>query len=153
VRDHVPDFRQVARMRLPPFQQLPTDPHAVPRRAVREGLVHSLLQIAWGDAGHSVEAPMTDAKTCWETIKTEGGNVIDAVKKLIHKGNVRRIVIEHRGRTVAEFPLTAGVVGSVLAPPLAAIGAIYALATDCTIKVERLESDEKPAEPRQPTAH
>jgi hypothetical protein len=48
------------------------------------------------------------------------------------------VVIEHQGRIVAEFPLTAGVVGSVLAPPLAAIGAIYALAKECTIKVERV---------------
>ena len=91
--------------------------------------------------------------TLWETIKIESGNVVDAVRDLIHKGNVRRVVIEHQGRTVAEFPLTVGVVGSVLAPPLAAIGAIYALAKDCTIKVERVESTEKPAEPSRPTAH
>jgi hypothetical protein len=92
-------------------------------------------------------------KTFWETIKTESGNVIDAVRDLIQKGNVRRVVVEHHGRTVAEFPLTVGVVGSVLAPPLAAIGAIYALAKDCTIKVERVELADKTAEPRQPAAH
>ena len=57
---------------------------------------------------------MPETKTFWETIKIEGGNVIDAVRDLIHKGNVRRVVIEHQGRTVAEFPLTVGVVGSVL---------------------------------------
>ena len=79
-------------------------------------------------------------KTFWETIKTEGGNVIDKLRELIHQGNVRRVVIEQDGRVVAEFPLTAGVVGSLLAPPLAAIGAIFALAKDCTIKVERVES-------------
>jgi hypothetical protein len=95
---------------------------------------------------------MADTKTFWETVKTEGGNVLDVVRDLIHKGNVRRIVIEHQGRTVAEFPLTAGVVGSLLAPPLAAIGAIYALAKDCSIKVERVESAAKPTE-TQPTAH
>jgi hypothetical protein len=77
-------------------------------------------------------------KTCWETIRTEGSNAIEAVRDLIHQGNVRRVVIEQQGRTVAEFPLTIGVVGSVLAPPLAAIGAIYALAKDCSIKVERV---------------
>jgi hypothetical protein len=92
-------------------------------------------------------------KTFWETIKIEGGNVIDAVRDLVHQGNVRRVVIEQQGRTVAEFPLTVGVVGSVLAPPLAAIGAIYALAKDCTIKVERVEASEKPAEPRQRDVH
>jgi hypothetical protein len=92
-------------------------------------------------------------KTFWETIKIESGNVIDAIGDLIQKGNVRRVVIEHQGRTVAEFPLMAGVVGSVLAPPLAAIGAIFALAKDCTIKVERVEPTENPAEPGQPPAH
>jgi hypothetical protein len=93
-------------------------------------------------------------KTIWETLKIEGGNVIDKLRELIHKGNIRRVVIEHQGRTVAEFPLTAGVVGSVLAPPLAAIGAIYALAKDCTIKVERVEPVEQPGEVRQqPTTH
>jgi hypothetical protein len=82
---------------------------------------------------------MTES-TCWETVKTEGKNAIEALRDLVHEGNVRRIVIQQQGRTVAEFPLTAGVVGSVLAPPLAAIGAIYALATDCSIKVERVAS-------------
>ena len=51
---------------------------------------------------------MPETKTFWETIKIEGGNVIDAVRDLIHQGNVRRIVVEHQGRTVAEFPLTVG---------------------------------------------
>ena len=76
-------------------------------------------------------------RTFWETLKTEGGNALDCVREIVRQGNVRRIVVLHEGRTVAEFPLTAGVVGSVLAPPLAAIGAIFALAKDCTIKVER----------------
>jgi hypothetical protein len=62
------------------------------------------------------------------------------------------VIIEHQGRTVAEFPLTAGVVGSVLAPPLAAIGAIYALAKDCTIKVERVDTSEKTIEPHRQQA-
>jgi hypothetical protein len=96
---------------------------------------------------------MAETKTFWETIKTEGGNVIDALRELIHKGNVCRVIVEHQGRTVAEFPLTAGVVGSVLAPPLAAIGAIYALAKNCTIKVERVELKQQPEEPRQATMH
>ena len=91
--------------------------------------------------------------TFWETIKTESGNVIEKVREIIHKGNVRRVVIEQDGRVVAEFPLTAGVVGSLLAPPLAAIGAIYALAKDCTIKVERIETASTTTESRQNVAH
>ena len=79
-------------------------------------------------------------KTFWESIRTESENVVEKLKQLIHEGNVRRIVIQHQGRTVAEFPLTAGVVGALLAPVLAAIGAIVALLKDCTIQVEREDS-------------
>jgi hypothetical protein len=82
------------------------------------------------------------AKTIWESIKSESENVVEKLKQLIHEGNVRRVVIQHQGRTVAEFPLTAGVVGAVLAPVLAAIGAIVALLKDCTIQVEREESQD-----------
>jgi hypothetical protein len=81
-------------------------------------------------------------KTIWESIKTESENVVEKLKQLIHEGNVRRVVIQHQGRTVAEFPLTAGVVGAVLAPVLAAIGAIVALLKDCTIQVEREASQD-----------
>ncbi len=76
-------------------------------------------------------------KTFWETFKAESGSVLEKLRGLVHEGNVRRIVIQHEGRTVAEFPLTAGVVGVVLAPVLAAVGAIVALLKDCTIQVER----------------
>jgi hypothetical protein len=62
---------------------------------------------------------------------------MDKVKALIHEGNVRRVVIEHGGRTIAEFPLTVGVVGAVLAPVVAALGALVAVLQDCTIHIER----------------
>lgn len=80
-------------------------------------------------------------RTSWESVKAEGESVIDRIKALIHAGNVRRVVIHHQGRTVAEFPLTAGVVGAVLAPVLAAIGALIALLKDCTIEVERTDTE------------
>jgi hypothetical protein len=80
-------------------------------------------------------------KTYWESFKAEGENVIHKIKAFIHEGNVRRVVIQHEGRTVAEFPLTAGVVGAVLAPVLAAIGALVALLQDCTIQVERAKPE------------
>jgi hypothetical protein len=73
----------------------------------------------------------------WETFKVEGLNVIEKVRELIREGNVRRIVVEQDGKTIAEFPLTAGVVGAVLAPVVAALGALVALAKDCTIHIER----------------
>jgi hypothetical protein len=75
--------------------------------------------------------------TYWESLKAEGTNILDKLKDLIHEGNVRRVVIQHQGRTVAEFPLSAGVVGALLAPVLAAVGAIVALLKDCSIQVER----------------
>ena len=77
------------------------------------------------------------AKTYWESFKAEGEAAIEKLKALIHEGNVRRVVIEQEGRTIAEFPLTAGVVGTVLAPVVAAIAAVVALLKDCTIRVER----------------
>jgi hypothetical protein len=79
------------------------------------------------------------ADTTWESFKAEGANVLEKIKELIRKGNVRRVVIEHEGRTVAEFPVTAGVVGVLLAPMVAAIGALVALLKDCTIHIERTD--------------
>ena len=76
--------------------------------------------------------------TWWETIKVQGGQLLDSTKKLIEEGNVRRVVVKQEEHTIAEFPLTVGVVGAVLAPVLAAIGAIAALVTDCSIEVERV---------------
>ena len=80
-----------------------------------------------------------------ETIKVEGGQLIDRVKALIHEGNVRRIVIKQHDRIVMEFPLTLGVVGAAIAPALAAVGAVAALLTECTIEVEREEATPPPA--------
>jgi hypothetical protein len=88
-------------------------------------------------------------KTYWESFQAGGTNILDRLKDLIHEGNVRRIVIQHQGRTVAEFPLTAGVVGAVLAPVLAAIGAIVALLKDYSIQVER--EGQKRSDRQQPT--
>jgi hypothetical protein len=76
--------------------------------------------------------------TFTESFKVAGAQLVDKVKTLLHEGNVRRISIKHAdGRVVAEFPLTVGVVGAVLAPVVAAVGAIAAVLTECTIEVER----------------
>lgn len=77
-------------------------------------------------------------RSCMETIAAEGGQLLEEVKRLIGEGNVRRIVIKQGKDTVVEFPLTVGVAGTLLAPWLAAVGAIAALITDCTIEVERV---------------
>ena len=67
-------------------------------------------------------------KTSWESVKAEGSAALDKLKEIVHEGNVRRVRVRQGERTIAEFPLTAGVVGAVLAPALAAIGALVALA-------------------------
>ena len=76
-------------------------------------------------------------RTIWETIRLQGSELLEKVKQIIQEGNARRVVIKQGNRTVAEFPLTAGVVGTVLAPVLAAIGAVVALLNDCSIEIER----------------
>jgi len=76
-------------------------------------------------------------RTIWEMIRLQGNELLDKLKKVIQEGNARRIVIKQGERIVAEFPLTAGVVGALAAPVLAAIGALIALVKDCSIEVER----------------
>ena len=73
-----------------------------------------------------------------EEFKLTGDDIIAKIKELVHEGNVRKIIIKNEeGQTVVEFPLTAGVIGVALLPMYAAIGAIVALAANCTIVVER----------------
>ncbi len=73
-----------------------------------------------------------------DEFKVSGEMLLTRIKELVHEGNVRRIVIKNdAGHVLAEFPLTAGVVGAILVPVWAAIGAIAALVADLTIEVER----------------
>jgi len=81
-------------------------------------------------------------RTFKESFKVTADRLVDAVKKLLHEGNVRRVIIKQEGHTIVEFPLTVGVIGAVLAPMLAAVGAIAAVATDCTVEVERAVEDD-----------
>jgi hypothetical protein len=79
-------------------------------------------------------------RTIWETIRLQGNELLESLRRLIQEGNARRIVIKQGDRIVAEFPLTAGVVGALVAPVLAAIGALIALVKDCSIEVEKVIS-------------
>ena len=78
-------------------------------------------------------------QTFKESFKVAGAQLVDAVKKLVHEGNVRRVIIKQGDHVVVEFPLTVGVVGTVLAPILAAIGAVAAIVNECTLEVERVD--------------
>ncbi len=97
-----------------------------------------------------------EATTSTEEFAVEGGHLVEKVKELVREGNVRRIVIKDpEGRTIMELPVTVGVVGGVvgvlMAPTIAAIGALAALAADYSIQVER-EAVKTPEPAAAPTA-
>jgi len=79
--------------------------------------------------------------TFTESFKVAADQLVDAIKQIVHEGNVRRVIIKQDGRTVVEFPITVGVIGTVFAPMLAAAGAIAAVLTECTLEVERTKSE------------
>ena len=79
------------------------------------------------------------AEQTWkESFKVTGEQLLGVVKQLVHEGNVRRVIIKQDARIVVEFPLTVGVIGTVLAPVLVAVGALAAVLAECTIEVERV---------------
>jgi hypothetical protein len=79
-----------------------------------------------------------NAKVVVQDIKVAAEDVLKTVKEAVREGNVRRITVKDRdGKVVATFPLAVGVVGVVVAPVLAAIGAITAILTDCTLSIEK----------------
>ena len=81
---------------------------------------------------------MTKDQTQSEEFHFNGEELLGRIKDLIRQGNIRRIIIKNKeGQTVMEIPLTIGVVGAVLAPSLAAIGAIAALLSEATVIVEK----------------
>lgn len=82
---------------------------------------------------------MNEQKTIREEFKITGEQLLQKVKELIHEGNIRRVIVKQDDRTLLEIPLTLGVAGILLAPTLAALGALAALVTECTIVVERVE--------------
>ncbi|HEX9632947.1 MAG TPA: DUF4342 domain-containing protein [Gemmatimonadales bacterium] len=84
---------------------------------------------------------MADERVKTSEFRVRGDNLVSRIKEILHEGNVRRIIIKtDEGRTLLEIPLTIGVVGAVLAPVWAALGALAALAADLRILVEKVES-------------
>ena len=81
-----------------------------------------------------------EGKTKFEEFRVTGGEILDKIKEILHEGNVRRIILkDEKGKTFMELPLTVGVVGAIVAPVLAAVGAVAALASNLTIVVEKIE--------------
>jgi hypothetical protein len=84
---------------------------------------------------------MPEQKFKTEEFRVEGEKLIAKIKELIHEGTIRRIIIKDKeGKTVMEIPMTFGVVGVLLAPQLAAIGAIAALLSEATVVVEKADA-------------
>lgn len=76
--------------------------------------------------------------TTYESFKVNGENLVNKIKELIHEGNIRKIIIQDAaGKELMSFPLTVGVVGTLFAPVLAAVGGLAALMGNYTITVER----------------
>jgi len=82
-----------------------------------------------------------------EELQVVGEQLLGKVKELVHEGNVRRIRIKQDGHVILEIPLAIGLVGVILAPTLAAIGAMGALLAQCSIEVIRSERPGESAAP------
>jgi hypothetical protein len=86
-----------------------------------------------------MESNMSD-KFRTEEFKVEGEKLIAKIKEILHEGNIRRVIIKDKeGKIVMEVPMTIGVVGVLIAPQLAALGAIAALLGEATIVVEKAD--------------
>jgi len=87
---------------------------------------------------------MSEEKVHTEEFRIDGDQLVGKVKELVRQGNIRRVVIKNnRGHPLVDIPLTWGVVGSIFAPQLAALGAIAALVGKATIVVERVVTPEE----------
>jgi hypothetical protein len=87
-----------------------------------------------------MEEEKKEERSKTEEFRLTGGEILNKVKEVIHQGNVRRIILkDEQGKTFLEIPLTVGVVGAIVAPILAAVGAIAALASNLTIIVVKTD--------------
>lgn len=87
-----------------------------------------------------MEEPKQEYK---EEFKVRGDDIVKKIKEIVKAGNARRIILKNeKSETLMEIPLTFAVVGTVLAPVLAAVGALAALVAECTITVVRKEPND-----------
>ena len=98
------------------------------------------------DTGEPDEPHIENPEGGRERHRVKGDSVVAKIKEVLHEGNVRHVVIKNdEGRTLIEFPVSIGLAGALLLPVWAAVGAIAAMVTDCTIEVER-DAEEDGAE-------
>jgi hypothetical protein len=89
-------------------------------------------------------------RTWREKIEGTTDQILAQIKRLIDEGNIRRVLVKQQGKVIAEFPLTVGVVGTVIAPVAAALGALTAVLADCSIEVEKAEAAKPAGGPTEP---
>lgn len=93
---------------------------------------------------------MGEPRVRWEEVKVAGDQMVEAVRRLVHEGNVRRVIVKNQeGHTFLEIPLTVGAAAAVLVPVWAALGALAALVSGFTIVIEKVEEG-PPATPADP---
>lgn len=95
------------------------------------------LEAANWDVVEAIVKLEKDQQTKREEIFVKGNELVEKVKELVKKGNVTKIRVKQDDKVLVEVPVTAGVVGAVLAPQLAVIGAVAALVSKCTVEIER----------------
>jgi hypothetical protein len=98
----------------------------------------------------AAEAPADAAPTTVETLS--GDRLEERLRHLVEEGTARRVIVRQDGEVIADFPLAAGVIGTLLAARVAGIAVLVALLADCTIEVERVAPTPTPDEPVLPTA-
>jgi Domain of unknown function (DUF4342) len=91
-------------------------------------------------------------RTWREKIEGTTDQILAQIKRLIDEGNVRRVLVKQQGRVIAEFPLTVGVVGTVIAPLAAALGALTAVLAECSIEVEKTTAPASATPPSESSA-
>jgi Domain of unknown function (DUF4342) len=91
-------------------------------------------------------------RTWREKIEGTTDQILAQIKRLIDEGNVRRVLVKQQGRVIAEFPLTVGVVGTVIAPLAAALGALTAVLAECSIEVEKTTAPVSATPPSESSA-
>ncbi|MGI5838625.1 MAG: DUF4342 domain-containing protein [bacterium] len=96
-----------------------------------------LLESTGGDVVEALIMAESKDKSWQEEIQVKGNELAEKIREIIHKGNVTKLKVKNGDQTIVEIPVTAGAIGAIIVPKLAALGAIAALLTKCTIEIER----------------
>jgi hypothetical protein len=116
-------------------------------------MVRGRMNVTYEEAKQALEATSWDVidaiikieqdeKTRKEEIFVRGSELVEKIKEIVRKGNINRLRVKQDDKVLVEIPLTAGVVGALLAPQLAIIGAVAALVSKCTVEIEKREDPE-----------